>query len=176
MNRKTTKESTMNLITKLRKEIPGVIIRSTLMVGFPGETKEDFNELYEFVKWAKFDKLGCFTYSKEDNTPAEKMNMQVHPSTKKFRYNKIMSLQQQISKENLKRFIGKEFKALLEDAYINDEKELYYVARTYMDVPEIDGYIYVKANKEDTEKVMLNTFAKCKVIDVKEYDLVAEFT
>ena len=176
MNRKTTKESTMNLITKLRKEIPGVIIRSTLMVGFPGETEEDFNELYEFVKWAKFDKLGCFTYSKEDNTPAEKMNMQVHPSTKKFRYNKIMSLQQQISKENLKRFIGKEFKALLEDAYINDEKELYYVARTYMEVPEIDGYIYVKANKEDTEKVMLNTFAKCKVIDVKEYDLVAEFT
>lgn len=175
MNRKTTKDSIMKLIVKLRKEIPNVIIRSTLMVGFPGETNEDFNELYEFVKWAKLDKLGCFTYSKESNTAAAKMDNQVHPSTKKSRYNKIMLLQQQISKENLKRFLGNEYKVLLEDAYVNDENQLYYVARTYMDVPEIDGYVYIKASKEDSKKVMINTFAKCKIIGMKEYDLIAEF-
>jgi len=146
------------------------------MVGFPGETEEDFEELYEFVKWAKFDKLGCFTYSKEDGTVAAKMQNQVHPSTKKSRYNKIMSLQQQISKENLKRFIGKEYKALLEDAYVNDDGELYYVARTYMDVPEIDGYVYIKGNKDIENKVMLNSFANCRIVGVKEYDLIAEFT
>ena len=94
MNRKSTGESIRNLITKLRKEIPGVVIRSTLMVGFPGETEEDFEELYEFVKWAKLDKLGCFTYSKEEGTVASKMENQVHPMTKKKRYNKIMALQQ----------------------------------------------------------------------------------
>ena len=176
MNRKTTKESIIKLIKKLRREIPDVIIRSTLMVGFPGETEEDFEELYEFVKWAKFDKLGCFTYSKEDGTVAAKMQNQVHPSTKKSRYNKIMSLQQQISKENLKRFIGKEYKALLEDAYVNDDGELYYVARTYMDVPEIDGYVYIKGNKDIENKVMLNSFANCRIVGVKEYDLIAEFT
>ena len=104
------------------------------------------------------------------------MQNQVHPSTKKSRYNKIMSLQQQISKENLKRFIGKEYKALLEDAYVNDDGELYYVARTYMDVPEIDGYVYIKGNKDIENKVMLNSFANCRIVGVKEYDLIAEFT
>ena len=80
MNRKTTKEKMMKLIERLRKEIPNVMIRSTLMVGFPGETEDDFEQLYEFVKWAKFDKLGCFTYSKEEGTAAEKMPDQINAS------------------------------------------------------------------------------------------------
>lgn len=175
MNRKSTKESTIELLTRLRNEIPNVIIRSTVMVGFPGEKEENFEELYDFIKWAKFDKLGCFTYSKEDNTPASIMPNQVHPSTKKSRYNKIMSLQQQISKENLNRFIGTKLKVLIEDAYVNDEGELIYVARSYMDVPEIDGYVYIRANKEESEKVQINTFEYCEVIEVKEYDLIAKF-
>ncbi len=168
MNRKSNKESTKKLITRLRKEIPNVIIRSTLMVGFPGEKQEDFDELDEFVKWAKFDKLGCFTYSKEEGTGACNMPMQVHPLTKKSRYNKIMSLQQQISKENLKRFIGNTYKVLIEDAIVADDNETYFVGRTYMDVPEIDGYIYLKGEAE------INTFANCKVTDVNEYDLIGE--
>ena len=168
MNRKTTEKSIRNLITNLRKQIPDVIIRSTLMVGFPGETEKNFEELYEFVKWAKFDKLGCFTYSKEEGTGAALMENQVHPSTKKSRYNKIMKLQQEISKENLKRLIGKEFKALIEDAVVTDDNEVYFVGRTYMDVPEIDGYIYLKGEAE------INTFANCKVTDIKEYDLIGE--
>ena len=168
MNRKSTKESTMKLITKLREEIPGVIVRSTLMVGFPGETNDDFNEMYEFVKWAKFDKLGCFTYSKEEGTAAANMPDQVHPMTKKSRYNKIMKLQQQISKENLQRFIGKEFEVLIEDAIVGDDNKTYFVGRTYMDVPDFDGYVYLTGDAE------INTYTKCKITNVNDYDLFGE--
>ncbi len=175
MNRKTTKESIIKLIEKLRKEIPDVIIRSTVMCGFPGETEDNFNELYEFVKWAKFDKLGCFTYSKEEGTAASRMPEQVHSSTKKARYNKIMKEQQIISKENLKKFVGKKFKTLIEDAYVNNEGELYFVGRTYMDTPEIDGYVYIKGNEELQDIIEINTFIECKITEVREYDLIGEF-
>ena len=184
MNRKSTGKSIRNLITKLRKEIPGVVIRSTLMVGFPGETEEDFEELYEFVKWAKLDKLGCFAYSKEEGTVASRMENQVHPMTKKKRYNKIMALQQEISKENMKKHIGKTLKVLVENytagnEYINVQKnseknsninKFNYdcIGRTYMDVPDIDGVIYIKG------KAKPSTFVNCKVTDFKEYDLMGE--
>ena len=159
MNRKSDKESIINLITKLRKEIPNVVIRSTVMVGFPGETEEDFEELYEFIKWAKFDKLGCFMYSKEEGTVAYNMENQVHPMTKKKRYNKIMKLQKEISEENLKKHLGKNLKILVENKGIG---------RSYMDVPEIDGVTYIKG---DTK---INSFIKCKITGVKEYDLIGE--
>ena len=161
MNRKSTGESIKNLITKLRSEIPNVIIRSTLMVGFPGETEEDFNEMYEFVKWAKLDKLGCFTYSKEEGTVAYKMENQVHPMTKKKRYNKIMKLQQTISEENMEKHLGKTLKVLVEENGIG---------RSYMDVPDIDGVIYLKGNAK------INSFVNCKIIGKKEYDLIGEVT
>ena len=161
MNRKSTGESIKNLITKLRGEIPNVIIRSTLMVGFPGETEEDFNEMYEFVKWAKLDKLGCFAYSKEEGTVAYKMENQVHPMTKKKRYNKIMKLQQTISEENMEKHLGKTLKVLVEENGIG---------RSYMDVPDIDGVIYLKGNAK------INSFVNCKIIGKKEYDLIGEVT
>lgn len=103
---------------------------------FPGETQEDFEKLYEFVKETKFDKLGAFTYSKEDGTPASRLKEQIHPMTKKSRYNKIMKLQQEISKENEKKNIGRELEILIEG--ITPDKK-YYVGRSYMDVPDIDG-------------------------------------
>ncbi len=159
MNRKSDKESIINLITKLRKEIPNVVIRSTVMVGFPGETEEDFEELYEFIKWAKFDKLGCFMYSKEEGTVAYNMENQVHPMTKKKRYNKIMKLQKEISEENLKKHLGKNLKILVENKGIG---------RSYMDVPEIDGVTYIKGDAK------INSFIKCKITGVKEYDLIGE--
>ena len=159
MNRKSTGESIKKLITKLREEIPEVVIRSTLMVGFPGETEEDFDELYEFVKWAKLDKLGCFTYSKEEGTAAFNIDNQVHSMTKKKRYNKIMVLQQKISEENMKRHIGKTLKVLVEENG---------VGRTYMDVPDIDGVIYIEGNAKP------NTFVNCKVTGFKEYDLIGK--
>ena len=171
MNRKSTGESIRKLITKLREEIPNVVIRSTLMVGFPGETEEDFEELYEFVKWAKLDKLGCFTYSKEEGTVAYKMENQIHPMTKKKRYNKIMALQKNISEENMKKHIGKTLKVLVESTQVNvkNSKNSYEcIGRTYMDVPDIDGVIYIKGKAEP------NTFVNCKVTDFREYDLIGE--
>ena len=96
MNRQTTGQNIKNIIKKLRDNIPGVVIRTTVMVGFPGETEEDFQKLYEFIKVAKFEKLGAFSYSKEDGTPAARLKEQIHPMTKKSRYNKIMKLQQEI--------------------------------------------------------------------------------
>jgi ribosomal protein S12 methylthiotransferase len=168
MNRKSDGKSIRKIIEKLRNEIPNVIIRTTVMVGFPGETKEDFEELYNFIKEAKFDQLGAFSYSKEAGTPAEKMDNQVHPQTKKSRYNKIMSLQQQISNENLKKQIGRELDILVETKTFDGK---YYVGRSYMEVPDIDGLIYIKM----TDKAPLEgKFVKCKIIDTNEYDLIAE--
>ena len=166
MNRQSDGKSIRNLIHKLRKEIPGVVIRTTVMVGFPGETKEDFEELYNFLEEAKFDKLGCFSYSKEDGTPAARIKEQIHPMTKKSRYNKIMKLQQEISKENLEKRVGQEVEVLIEDKAFDGKT---YVGRTYMDVPEIDGIVYV--NSQDKE-LQLGEFVKGKIIDVSDYDLI----
>ena len=167
MNRKSTKESIYNLITKLRTEIPNVIIRTTVMVGFPGETKEDFEELYNFIKWAKFDRLGAFSYSKEDNTPASKLPDQIHPMTKKSRLRKIMELQQKISEEKNKKLIGQEFEVLIENKTFDGN---FYIGRSYMDVPDIDGFVYIKNTKPSLE----NEFVKCKIIDINGYDLIGE--
>lgn len=165
MNRKSNGKSIQDLFQKLRQEIPDVIIRTTVMVGFPGETQEDFDKLQEFVKTAKIDKMGAFAYSKEENTPAERLPNQVHPATKKSRYRKIMELQKQISKENLAKKIGQEHEVLIE-AKSYDGK--YYVGRSYMDVPEIDGYIWVKADRE----VTLGKFYPVQIDQVEEYDLI----
>ena len=167
MNRKSDGKSIRNLIQKLRKEIPDVVIRTTVMVGFPGETKEDFDELYNFLKEAKFDKLGCFAYSKEEGTPASRIKEQIHPMTKKSRYNKIMSLQQEISKENLQKLIGKDVEILVEQKSFDGKT---YIGRTYMDVPDIDGIVYLN-NESELES---GSFVKAKVIDVSNYDLICK--
>lgn len=111
MNRHTSKQDIEKIIQKLKQEIPNVIIRTTLIVGFPGETKEDFEELYEFVQKAKIDKLGCFMYSKEDGTPAAKLKDQIHHSTKKSRHKKIMEIQKTISKQNLENKLRKNIRS-----------------------------------------------------------------
>lgn len=169
MNRQSDGASIRRLIQKLREEIPEVVIRTTVMVGFPGETEEDFEELYEFMKEAKFDKLGCFTYSKEDGTPAARLKEQIHPMTKKSRYRKIMSLQQKISKENLENKIGKKLEVLIEEKSFDGK---YYIGRSYMDVPEIDGVVYVKAR--DNTRLHSGDFIECKVVDIEDYDLICE--
>ena len=169
MNRKTSKENIEKLITKIRKEIPDAILRTSLIVGFPGENKEDFEELYEFVKKTKFDKLGVFSYSKEEGTPASKMQNQIHYKTKQSRLNKIMSLQQEISRERLENNIGKTIEVLVENMSF-DEK--YLIGRTKNDVPEEDGIVFVKRTQKNENKI--NQFIKCKVIDVSNYDLIAE--
>ena len=166
MNRKTSKENIEKLISKIRREIPGVALRTSLIVGFPGETKEQFEELYDFVEKIKFDKLGVFEYSKEDGTPAATMPNQIHHMTKKSRFNKIMSLQQEISREKMKAKIGTKQEVLIENKSF-DRK--YYIGRTKSDVPDIDGVVYIKNNKLE-----INEFVNCKITDFKEYDLIGE--
>ena len=168
MNRKTNSEFILNLINKIRKEIPDVILRTSLIVGFPGENEEDYEELYDFVKKVKFDKLGVFKYSKEDGTPAALMTEQVHPQTKKKRYRKIMELQQEISKEKMKAKIGNKYEVLLENTTFDGK---YFIGRSRMDVPEMDGVIFVKTN----EKYKIGDFIKCKITGISgDYDLIGE--
>ena len=168
MNRKSDEEGIRMLINKIRSNIPEVIIRTTFIVGFPGETKEDFETLYEFVKKEKFDKMGVFKYSKEDGTPAAKLPEQINGNTKNSRYNKIMKLQNDISNEKSQEKLGKEYKVLIENKTFDNK---YYIARSYMDSPEIDGLIFIKNEKEN----LTGKFAKCKIIDIKNgYDLIGK--
>ena len=167
MNRKSDSKSIRKTIEKIRTKIPDVILRTTLIVGFPGETEEDFFELYEFVNEAKFEKLGVFKYSKEEGTPAAKIKDQVHHRTKQARLNKIMSLEQKISRIKLEEKIGNEYEAVV-DGFSDDNK--FICARSYMDIPNEDGTIFIKNNG----KVKSGDFIKCKIIAVKNYDLIGE--
>ena len=171
MNRRTSKEQIENLLKTIRENIPDVVLRTSLIVGFPGETKEDFEELKEFVKVAKFDKLGTFMYSKEDGTPAEKLPNQIHGNTKKARYNQIMQIQQEISKEIQSKKIGKTYEILIEDMSFDGK---YYIGRTMQDVPEMDGIVYIKNEKDKKPEEIINHFINCKVAEVSDYDLIAE--
>ena len=167
MNRKTTGNDIRNLIKKLRTEIPNVILRTTLIVGFPGETDEEFNELCLFVKDVKFDRLGAFAYSAEDGTPAAKFKEQVPERIKEERQNIIMGIQQEVSKDNLLGKIGNVYDCLIENI---TEDGKYFIGRSYMDVPSEDGVIYIKYNP----MYMINEFVKVKIIDSSFYDLYGE--
>ena len=168
MNRRTNKKQIEELIDKIRKEIPNVVLRTSLIVGFPSETKEDFEELKQFVEKTKFDKLGTFMYSKEDGTPAAKLPEQIHTNTKKSRYHQIMKIQQRISNENLQKKIGQQYEAIVEDISFDGN---YLIGRTKQDVPDIDGIVYIK--NKDAENIM-NKIIKVKITDVEDYDLIGE--
>ena len=169
MNRKTNKKQIREIISKIRNKIPDAIIRTSLIVGFPGETESDFNDLLEFVKETKFDRLGTFMYSKEDGTPAAKLPEQIHGNTKKSRYNKIMKAQQKIVAEKMKEKIGKECEVLVENISFDGK---YLIGRTMQDAPDIDGLVYIKCKEENPNKY-IHQFIKCKIVDSHEYDLVA---
>lgn len=171
MNRRTSKKQIETLLTKLRNKIPDVTLRTSLIVGFPGETKEDFLELLQFVEQAKFDKLGAFMYSKEEGTPAEKLPNHIHGNTKKSRYRQIMKLQQQISRQNLEKKLNQEYEVLVEDITFDGK---YYVGRTKQDVPEMDGNVYIKAEDMPKDKV-INHLVNCKITKVSDYDLMGKF-
>ena len=171
MNRKTSKEKIENLLEKIRNKIPNVTLRTSLIVGFPGETEEQFEELLEFVKKAKFDKLGTFMYSKEEGTPASRLPEQIHGNTKKARYNKIMKAQKQISLEKQENKIGKTYKVLVEDISFDGK---YFVGRTMQDVPEEDGLVYIKDAQNYKQEDILNHFIECQIEEVSEYDLIGK--
>ncbi|MBR3281487.1 MAG: 30S ribosomal protein S12 methylthiotransferase RimO [Clostridia bacterium] len=170
MARKTTGKHIKEIISKIRKEIPNVVLRTTLIAGFPGETEDEFNELKEFVKEAKFDRLGCFAYSKEEGTPAVKLDGHLPTRIKKQRANEIMKIQKKVSKDNNKELIGREFEVLLENI---TEDGKYYVGRSYREVPEdTDGVIYVENSKE----LIIGDFVKVEITDAMDYDLIARIT
>lgn len=167
MNRRTDKGQIINLIKKLRKEVPGIIIRSTFIIGFPGETEEQFNELLDFVKEVKLDKLGVFKYSREEDTKAYYMEDQIPEDIKEKRVDEIMKAQREISAKNLEKYLDKEFEVIVDEV---ENKVL--IGRTYMDTPEIDGVVYVEGIDDRDYKP--GDFVNVRIVDVLEYDMVGE--
>ena len=167
MGRRTSKAQLIEIVERLRREIPGIALRTTLITGFPGETDEQHEELMEFVDEMEFDRLGVFTYSPEEDTPAATMPGQIEESIKEDRQAELMELQQEIAFELAERMIGKEVIVMIEGK-VADENA--YVGRTYMDAPNVDGLIFV----ETDEEMMSGDFAKVKVTGALEYDLIGE--
>ncbi|HZK33459.1 MAG TPA: 30S ribosomal protein S12 methylthiotransferase RimO [Tissierellaceae bacterium] len=166
MNRKTNKKDILSLIRSLRREIPGIIIRTTFIVGFPGETENDFNQLCKFIREVKFDKLGVFSYSKEEDTPAYNLPNQIPEEIKEKRKNKIMKIQKHISEQNMMNKVNSIYTVLIEE--YNGRNN--YTGRSYMDSPDIDGVIYI----DSLEELNIGDFVKVKIVDFLEYDLIGE--
>lgn len=167
MGRRTSKEQLAETIGKLREEIPEIAIRTTLITGFPGETKEQHEELMEFVDQMEFDRLGVFTYSPEEDTPAAAMPDQIEEAVKEERQAKLMELQQDIAFDLAEDMIGREVNVMIEGK-VADENA--YVGRTYKDAPGVDGLIFVNTEEE----LMSGDFARVKVTGALEYDLIGE--
>lgn len=165
MGRRTSKQELIDIVGKLRKEIPDIVLRTTLITGFPGETEEDHEELKEFVDEMEFDRLGVFTYSPEENTPAAEMADQVSEEVKEERRDELMELQQEISYDRGQDRIGQELLVMIEGK-VADESA--YIGRTYGDAPKVDGYIFVQTG----ELLMTGDFAKVRVTGALEYDLI----
>ncbi len=166
MNRKTSKDHIIKTLKNLRKSVPDIVIRTTFIVGFPGENQEDFDQLVDFIEKIKFDKLGVFEYSREEGTRAASLDEQIPDNIKEERKNEIMAIQSDISSEILSKNLGKTFEVLIEEKI--DENN--YVGRTYMDSPEIDGVTYVQSDKE----LEIGDFVQVEIIDSLDYDLVGE--
>ncbi|MBN8535566.1 MAG: 30S ribosomal protein S12 methylthiotransferase RimO [Deltaproteobacteria bacterium] len=167
MNRKMTRSEIVNALSLIRSEIPDAVIRTQFIVGFPGETEEQFEELLEFISEQKFDRVGCFMYSPEENTPGGKMPDQISTSVKKKRYNKLMKLQQKISLNAHRSFIGKEIEVLVEG--FSEETDLLLQGRSSQQAPDIDGVVYINSGN-----AKVGDLVKVKITDSMEYDLIGE--
>lgn len=166
MRRQITKEETLKLIDTIRKKIPGITLRTTLLVGFPGETEKDFEELKDFVRETKFDRLGVFTYSHEEGTSGFELNDNVPEEVKQQRTSEIMELQQEISSELNQKKIGNRFRVLI------DRKEgNHFIGRTEADSPEVDNEVLINAEKN---YLRVGDFAEVKIISADEFDLMGE--
>lgn len=167
MGRRTDNAQLKAIINKLRKKIPDIILRTTLITGFPGETEEDHQILMDFVNEMEFDRLGVFTYSPEENTPASTMPNQIDEEVKIARRNEIMELQQDIVFDISERYVGKTYIAMVEGKISGEHA---YIARTYMDSPGVDSNIFVISDEE----LMTGDFVKVKVTGTNDYDLIGE--
>lgn len=167
MARRTSNEELREKVAKLKQEIPDICLRTTIITGFPGETKEDHEEVLDFIDEMSFDRLGVFTYSLEEGTPAAKLDGQVDEEVKVARQEEIMELQQEISYDNSIAMIGKTMKVLIEGRLPEEDV---YIGRTYRDAPNVDGYCFVKSD----DNLMSGDFVTVKITEAKEYDLVGE--
>lgn len=167
MGRRTSKADLQAIVAKLREEIPDIVLRTTLITGFPGESEEDHQELMEFVDEMEFDRLGVFTYSPEDGTPAASMPDQIPEEIKEERRDELMELAQEISLDKGNARIGSEVLVMIEGKVSGESA---YIGRTYGDAPKVDGYIFVQTG----ELLMTGDFAKVRVTGALEYDLIGE--
>ncbi len=167
MGRRTSEEQLRSMIAKLREKIPDICLRTTLISGFPGESEEDFERLYNFVDEMEFDRLGVFTYSQEEDTPAASMPEQIDEEIKEARRDELMELQQEIAFEKAENMVGRVLTVMIEGRVADEET---YVGRTYRDAPNVDGYLFVNT----TANLMTGDFVKVMVTDANEYDLIGE--
>lgn len=167
MGRRTNQEELRARIGRLRERIPDICLRTTLISGFPGETQEDFEELYRFVNEMEFDRLGVFAYSQEEDTPAAQMPGQIEESVKEQRRDELMELQQAISLEKAEGLIGRRLTVMIEGKVADEDV---YVGRTYRDAPNVDGYLFLNT----TASLMTGDFVEALVTDCSEYDLIGE--
>lgn len=167
MGRRTSKAQLVEIIEKLRKEIPDISLRTTLITGFPGETQEQHEELKDFVDEMEFDRLGVFTYSPEEDTPAATMTEQIPEEVKEERQAELMELQQEIAFDLAEDMVGREVLVMIEGK-VADENA--YVGRTYKDAPNVDGLIFINTDEE----LMSGDFARVRVTGALEYDLIGE--
>jgi len=167
MGRRTSKQELVDIIGKLRSEIPDICLRTTLITGFPGETQEQHEELMEFVDEMEFDRLGVFTYSPEEDTPAAEMPDQIDEEVKLDRQAELMELQQEIAFDNAQDMVGREVLVMIEGK-VADENA--YVGRTYRDAPNVDGLIFINTDEE----LLSGDFARVRVTGAVDYDLIGE--
>ena len=167
MGRKTDQASLRRVIAKLRERIPDICLRTTLISGFPGETQEDFEELYNFVDEMEFDRLGVFPYSREEDTAADAMEDQISEEIKCQRRDELMELQQEIAFEKAEEMVGRILVVMIEGKVADEDT---YVARTYRDAPNVDGYLFLNS----TANLMTGDLVKVMVTDANEYDLIGE--
>ena len=167
MNRKMTRAEITTALNLIRKEIPDAVIRTQFIVGFPGETEENFEELLKFVAEQKFDRVGCFQYSPEENTPGGKMDGQVEDETKQRRHDALMEVQQNISRDKHRAFIGKTIEVVVEG--LSEETDLLLQGRTSQQAPDIDGVVLINDGQ-----AQIGEFVRVKITDSMEYDLIGE--
>jgi ribosomal protein S12 methylthiotransferase len=167
MNRKMTREEIVDRLAKIRSEIPEAVIRTQFIVGFPGETEEEFQELLQFVKEQRFDRVGCFKYSPEDNTPAGQFDEQIDEETKQLRHDELMEAQMEISREKHRAFIGKTLPVLVQG--LSEESELLLQGRTSQQAPEIDGVVLINDGHAEVGQIV-----QVRITDAHDYDLVGE--
>lgn len=167
MGRRTDRQQLREIIQRLRREIPDICLRTTLITGFPGETQENHEQLYSFVDEMEFDRLGVFTYSQEEDTPAASMEGQVSEEIKLERQEELMQLQQEIAFKKAEEMIGQSVAAMIEGKVADEDA---YIARTYKDAPNVDGYLFINTGRT----LMSGDFVNVRITGSNEYDLIGE--